>query len=309
MTTRDAGHGDASRRRRRALIAASALVVAGAMAVPVTALATDDSDSQATTLAEDFARAADEYQVPRQVLMAVAYQESAWETHSGQHSTDGGYGPMHLTDVTPAMLAAGDAGAAGRGNLASMAADPALHTLRAAAKLTGLSAEELRTDPAANIRGGAALIASYQKKTTGHTSAEPGNWYAAVARYSQSTQRQGAAAYADRVYATMKKGAARTTADGERVTLKADSEVSPATGQLADLRLKSAADTDVECPATVDCTFVPAAARSPTAPPTASVSTPSSYTTRRAPTTPPSPPSRRRAAAPRTTSCAPPTAR
>lgn len=259
MTTRDAGHGDASRRRRRALIAASALVVAGAMAVPVTALATDDSDSQATTLAEDFASAADEYQVPRQVLMAVAYQESAWETHSGQHSTDGGYGPMHLTDVTPAMLAAGDAGAAGRGNLASMAADPALHTLRAAAKLTGLSAEELRTDPAANIRGGAALIASYQKKTTGHTSAEPGNWYAAVARYSQSTQRQGAAAYADRVYATMKKGAARTTADGERVTLKADSEVSPATGQLADLRLKSAADTDVECPATVDCTFVPAA--------------------------------------------------
>ncbi|MFV8188072.1 N-acetylmuramoyl-L-alanine amidase [Streptomyces sp. AF1B] len=259
MTTRDAGHGNASRRRRRALIAAGAtLVVAGAMAVPVTALATDDTDSPSTTLAQDFASAAHEYQVPRQVLMAVAYQESAWDAHSGQHSTDGGYGPMHLTDVTPAMLASGDAGAAGRGNLASMAADPALHTLQAAAKLTGLSAEKLRTDPSANIRGGAALIASYQKKAIGSTSAEPDNWYAAVARYSQSTQRQGAAAYANRVFATMKEGAARTTEDGERVTLQADSEVRPATGQLADLHLKSAADTNTECPATVDCAFVPA---------------------------------------------------
>ncbi|MGW2522609.1 N-acetylmuramoyl-L-alanine amidase [Streptomyces sp. NPDC001617] len=258
MTTGIPRQGLAARRRRPALLAAvAALAVTSAIATPVTALATDQAGRPAPTLNQAFTAAADAYHVPRQVLLAVAYQESAWDTHAAQHSADGGYGPMHLTDVTPAMLAGGDAGAAGRADLAQMAAAPALHTVQAAAKLTGLSAEQLRNDPSANIRGGAALLASYQKKATGSTSADPANWYAAVARYSQSTQRQGASAFADRVYATLKKGAARTTADGQRVALKADA-VRPATAQLAALKLKSAATTDTECPATVDCTFVPA---------------------------------------------------
>ncbi|MGW2638566.1 N-acetylmuramoyl-L-alanine amidase [Streptomyces sp. NPDC001348] len=224
----------------------------------MTALATGEAAPAATGLQQDFKDAADAYHVPRQVLLAVAYQESAWETHPGQHSTDGGYGPMHLTDVTPAMMAGGDAGAAGRGDLTKLAADPALHTVQAAAKLTGLSAQKLRTDPSANIRGGAALLASYQKAATGSTSAQPSDWYAAVARYSQSTRRQGAEAFADRVFATMKKGAHRTTTDGTRVTLTADADIRPATGQLAALHLKTAAATATECPTTVACTFVPA---------------------------------------------------
>ncbi|MFJ9707008.1 N-acetylmuramoyl-L-alanine amidase [Streptomyces sp. NPDC101234] len=252
---------DASKRRRAALLTAvAALAVTGGAAVPMPALAAGDTAESATSLQQDFTAAADAYHVPQQVLLAVAYQESAWDTHAGQHSTDGGYGPMHLTDVTPAMMAGGDAGAAGRADLAKLAADPALHTLQAAAKLTGLSAEELRTDPTANIRGGAALLASYQQAVTGSTSADPGNWYAAVARYSQSSRRQGAEAFADRVFATVQKGAGRTTADGERVRLAADSDVDPATGQLKALDLKSAATTDTECPTTVACTFVPAAA-------------------------------------------------
>ncbi|MER8005459.1 N-acetylmuramoyl-L-alanine amidase [Streptomyces sp. NPDC094149] len=261
MTTHSDRRGHASRLHRPALLAAvAALAAAGATTVPVTAAAADASGRPAPSLERAFTAAADAYHVPRQVLLAVSYQESAWDTHPGQHSTDGGFGPMHLTDVTPAMLAAGPAGAAGRGDLAYMAADPALRTLRAAAKLTGLSAESLRTDPAANIRGGAALLADYQRKTTGGASTDPGNWYGAVARYSQSSQRQGAAAFADRVFASIRKGAARTTSDGRRMSLAADSGVRPATGQLAALHLKSAAVTDVECPPTLDCTFVPAAA-------------------------------------------------
>ncbi|MEU9455272.1 N-acetylmuramoyl-L-alanine amidase [Streptomyces sp. NPDC048277] len=263
MSTSNDRRGPASKRRRATLLTALAtLAVAGGTAVPVPALAagaaTGAATSATTTLQQDFTAAADAYHVPRQVLLAVAYQESAWDTHAGEYSTDGGYGPMHLTDVTPAMMAGGDAGAAGRGELAKLAADPALHTVQAAAKLTGLSAEELRTDPSANIRGGAALLASYQKVVTGSVSADPGNWYAAVARYSQSSRRQGASAFADRVFATVQKGAGRTTADGERVRLSADSDVTPDTGQLALLDLQSAATTDTECPATVACTFVPA---------------------------------------------------
>ncbi|MFE2061603.1 N-acetylmuramoyl-L-alanine amidase [Streptomyces sp. NPDC059467] len=261
MRTSNPRRADASKRRRAALLTAvAALAVTGGAAVPMPALAAGDTAGSVTSLQQDFTAAADAYHVPQQVLLAVAYQESAWDTHAGQHSTDGGYGPMHLTDVTPAMMAGGDAGAAGRADLTKLAADPALHTLQAAAKLTGLSAEELRTDPTANIRGGAALLASYQKAVTGSTSADPGNWYAAVARYSQSSRRQGAGAFADRVFATVQKGAGRTTADGERVRLAADSDVDPATGQLNALDLKSAAATDTECPTTVACTFVPAAA-------------------------------------------------
>ena len=249
--------------RRPALLTAVAAlaVVAGGAAVPVPALADGGAaDAGTASLQQEFAAAADAYHVPRQVLLAVAYQESAWDTHAGEYSTDGGYGPMHLTDVTPAMMAGGDAGAAGRADVAKLAADPALHTLRAAAKLTGLSAEELREDPSANIRGGAALLASYQKDVIGSVSADPGNWYAAVARYSQADERQGAAAFAGRVFATIEKGVGRTTAEGEHVRLAADSDVAPATGQLKALDLKSADTTDTECPATVACTFVPAAA-------------------------------------------------
>ncbi|MEU6194957.1 N-acetylmuramoyl-L-alanine amidase [Streptomyces sp. NPDC047061] len=246
-------------RRPALLTAVAALAVAGGAAVPVPALADGGVADATTTLQQEFTAAADAYHVPRQVLLAVAYQESAWDTHAGEYSTDGGYGPMHLTDVTPAMMAGGDAGAAGRADLAKLAADPALHTLQAAAKLTGLSAEELREDPSANIRGGAALLASYQKDVIGSVSADPGNWYAAVARYSQSDERQGAAAFAGRVFATIEKGVGRTTAEGEHVRLAADSDVEPETGQLKVLDLKSADTTDTECPATVACTFVPAA--------------------------------------------------
>ncbi|MFJ9346869.1 N-acetylmuramoyl-L-alanine amidase [Streptomyces sp. NPDC101237] len=261
MRTSNPRRGSASRLRRTALLSTvAALAIGGGAAVPAPALAAGGTAGEVSGLQRDFAAAADAYHVPLQVLLAVAYQESAWDAHAGQHSTDGGYGPMHLTDVTPAMMAGGAAGAAGRQDLKRMAAAPALHTLRAAAELTGLPAERLRTDPAANIRGGAALLASYQKDVTGSVAAGPGNWYGAVARYSQAADRQGAAAFAGRVFATIRKGVGRTTADGQRVRLAADGDVVPATAQLKALDLKSAADTATECPATVACTFVPAAA-------------------------------------------------
>jgi hypothetical protein len=165
---------------------------------------------------------------------------------------------MHLTDVTPAMVADGAAGVAGRADVAKLAAQPALHTLGAAAKLTGLTPEKLRTDEAANIRGGAALLASYQKSLHGKTSAEPADWYGAVARYSQASREQGARAFANRVFATVKHGASRTTSDGQKVSLAATPGIAPATGQLGELDLPAAKTAATECPDTVDCTFVPA---------------------------------------------------
>ncbi|MFJ5220994.1 N-acetylmuramoyl-L-alanine amidase [Streptomyces sp. NPDC088354] len=246
-------------KRRPLVLGAAVLAVAGAVTVPVVAQATGAKPSGTSVRQGDFAAAAAEFGVPEGVLLAVAYQESGWDAHGGQHSTDGGYGPMHLTDVTRSMLASGDAGMAGRAEVSKLAEDPALHTLQAAAKLTGLPQEDLRTDAAANIRGGAALLASYQKATGGKASADAGDWYGAVARYSQSTRQQAAGAFADRVFSTLKNGAKRTTADGQRVALVAGAEVTPATSQLDRLHLASTAATATECPTTVDCTFAPAA--------------------------------------------------
>ncbi|WSA81671.1 N-acetylmuramoyl-L-alanine amidase [Streptomyces sp. NBC_01799] len=239
-------------------ITAGALAAASVTAVPLLAQASAP-DRQTAGRQQAFEQAAAEYDVPLSVLLGVAYHESAWEAHPGEHSTSGGYGPMHLTDVTPEMMAGGDAGAVGRGDLKEMAADPSLHTLQTAAKLTGLPAGKLRDNEVANIRGGAALLASYAKATTGHTPVDPGQWYAAVARYGGSKQERGAKAFADRVFATVKQGVGETTQDGQQVRLNAVADVRPATGQLAGLRLKATAAAETECPPTLDCAFVPAA--------------------------------------------------
>ncbi|WP_455681169.1 N-acetylmuramoyl-L-alanine amidase [Streptomyces griseoluteus] len=256
-TPENAARKPAARHRMLALAAAGALT-AGAMTglVPATAQAAIPAPSGPGARQHAFTAAAAKYHVSAEVLLAVSYQESAWDDHSGQVSTSGGYGPMHLTDVTPAMLATGPAGAVGRADLADLAKAPALHTLRAAAELTGLSPAELREDPAANIAGGAALLASYQKSARGTLSVDPGQWYGAVARYSGSGRQRTATAFADRVFTTLRTGAARTTSDGQRVSLTADSDVRPAKGTPAG----ASTATATECPSDVTCTFVPAAA-------------------------------------------------
>ncbi|WP_328583058.1 N-acetylmuramoyl-L-alanine amidase [Streptomyces sp. NBC_00370] len=243
-----------------------AIVTSGALAASCLALlpsAAAQADGAQTGTAAgrqaDFAAAAAEFHVPVSVLLGVAYQESRWDAHAGQYNTGGGYGPMNLTDVTPKMLADGAAGAAGRADLGKLTADPALHTLPAAAKLAGVPAERLRAGGRDNIRGGAALLASYEKALTGTTSADPADWYGAVARYSQSPDRKAAATFADRVYAGLKTGVRRQTTDGQRMRLAADPSVRPATAQLDRLKLRAApAAPATECPATVDCTFVAA---------------------------------------------------
>ncbi|MFF4901841.1 N-acetylmuramoyl-L-alanine amidase [Streptomyces sp. NPDC001068] len=252
-------HKRKTRRRVFVAIAVGTLAAGGLAVQPLTALADTGgtANSSLDTRQQDFTSAAAEYHVPTSVLLGLAYQESAWESHGAQVSADGGYGPMHLTDVTPAMMATGDAGAVGRSDLKSMAANPALHTLQAAAKLTGLSEDELRKDPAANIRGGAALLASYEKQVVGGAPKDASRWYGAVARYSQASHKQDAKVFADRVFSTMRSGKGVTTKDGQRVRLAATPSVNPALAQVDRLHLKNAATADTECPPAVPCTFVP----------------------------------------------------
>ncbi|MFI5704477.1 N-acetylmuramoyl-L-alanine amidase [Streptomyces xanthochromogenes] len=239
----------------------------------------------AAGLQREFADAAREFHVPQSVLMSVSYHLTRWETHQGQPSTAGNYNVMGLTRVTaqdveeptradrlshlnmsgdPArMKKFNPARALKTGDTQVDTADPRLHTLDTAAELTGESSDALRTDRAESVRGGAALLAAYEKEATGSLPEDAGQWYAAVARYSQAPDAKGAELFAQRVFRTINRGSSRVTADGQRVTLPADRSVTPVKPptrmKLAATFASTAAVPTPECPAGLNCDFRPAA--------------------------------------------------
>ncbi|PWU54458.1 N-acetylmuramoyl-L-alanine amidase [Micromonospora sp. S4605] len=261
-------------RSRRTLLAAAA-----ALALAVTPFTAGPAAAEPLDRQQQYAAAAAEFGVPESVLLAVSYLESRWDTHPGNPSTSGGYGPMHLTDAAhvTAQPAGGhiDEGEDPRGDearpltVAAPAAtelapaalgDAALQTLQAAAALTGASEEALRADPTTNIRGGAALLAAYQRELGGPVGAasDPAAWYGAVARYSGAGAEDTAAAFADEVYGQLREGASRTTDDGHLVTLAAR-EVNPDTSTLHQLGLRRGERPDgLECPVGLGCEWIPA---------------------------------------------------
>nr|WP_312866367.1 peptidoglycan recognition family protein [Streptomyces boluensis] len=221
-----------------------------------------------------FAAAAAEYEVPQSVLLGVSYLQSRWDAHGGAASVSGGYGPMHLTDARTAIEEAphhshGTEDA--RGDTARPARVPEakvpdaselparLKTLPRAAELTGLTPEELRTDPAANVRGGAALLAAAQRASGADAdSADPADWYAAVAKFSGADDQASAASYANEVFAVIRDGKERTTDAGQHVALTATRGLTPDAGRVEKLGLRRAGAAATDCPETVSCEWVPA---------------------------------------------------
>ncbi|WP_225846772.1 N-acetylmuramoyl-L-alanine amidase [Streptomyces sp. HPF1205] len=236
----------------------------------------DQAGQGAGPLQRAFAAAAAEYRVPQSVLLGVSYAESRWDTHQGLPSVTGGYGPMHLTDARTALAdfprqAVGDGGDDGRGDASrplvtaatvrapDLAALPAgLTTLDKAAALTGLPAEALREDPAANVAGGAALLADAQRQLGEPLGGDPADWYAAVARYSGADDHATAASFADDVFDVLATGETRTTDTGQTVSLAARPSVKPAAGQADRIGLRRADDTGTQCPPGLGCEWVPA---------------------------------------------------
>ena len=251
------------------LLASAALVLPLLGAAP----SADAAVPEHARLQRAFAAAADASRVPQSVLMGVSYLQSRWDAHPGAPSVSGGYGPMHLTDAGTALAAArrhGASGADARGDAArpltvrpkqlpSTSEVPArLRTLDRAADLTGIPAARLRSDPAANLRGGAALLADAQRRLGRPLSADPADWYGAVARFSGADDEATATAFADDVFAVIRDGARRTTDTGQRVALAADPDLRPATGQLRGTGLRKARKDDTDCPASVGCEWLPA---------------------------------------------------
>ncbi|MGW8848548.1 N-acetylmuramoyl-L-alanine amidase [Streptomyces xiamenensis] len=230
---------------RRASRAALGLAVATALLLPGGALAAPPAPAPApapaheTSQRQEFGSAAERYEVPEALLLGLGYLHSRWEHHDGAPSVTGGHGPMQLRDDGPGWA-----------------------TVERAAELTGLPAERLRTDPAANAAGGAALLARAQRDLGLPASGDPANWYGAVARYSGADTAQGAAAFADELYTILTEGQARHTPEGQYLHLPAHPRLSPATAQLALLGLPGAANATAdatECPADVTCVWQPAA--------------------------------------------------
>ncbi|MFD7443411.1 N-acetylmuramoyl-L-alanine amidase [Streptomyces sp. NPDC059909] len=242
-------------------------------------------------LQAEFEAAASEFDVPKSVLMAVSYRQTRWESHDGMPSTTGAYNVMGLTQVNPDDLEKDhkDHGDADEHRLEHMnrsgdpavekhfdaekalrttpkeavdTDDPRLHTLDEAAGLIDASADSLKSDTGDSIRAGAALLAEYQREAAGDLSDDPGQWYPAVARFSQSPDKKGAELFAKRVFESIRTGEQRTTTEGQHVSLPADPSVEPAKPATVPLAATYASTTAVpapDCPSGLNCDFRPAA--------------------------------------------------
>ncbi|TXS51665.1 N-acetylmuramoyl-L-alanine amidase [Streptomyces sp. t39] len=278
------------RKKKRLFYGAAAAVVAtatiGTVAVAspgLVGIGDEAGPARPETLQSQFADAAREFDVPQSVLMAVSYRQTRWESHAGEPSVTGAYNVMGLTSVEPGDVEQHDSkerlahlNASGNPEIektfdaaAALAAlpdetvdtdDPRLHTLDEAAQLIDGSEESVKSDTGESIRAGAALLAEYQKQATGDLPDDADQWYAAVARYSQSPDRKGADLFAKRVFESIRTGEKRVTADGEQLTLPADPSVTPV--KPSKVPLATTASTTAlptpECPAGLNCNYVPA---------------------------------------------------
>lgn len=169
------------------------VVVVGVLALGVPSVAGEPVEAQQSSLAAEFDAVAKEYGVPPELLLAMGYVNTRWETPAGE-SRDGGWGVMHLVQ------------------------NASTDTLSEAARLTGASRDELVSDRYQNIRGGAALLARAQG---GSGSSDLNDWYDAVSEVG------GGVIYANQVYLALQNGASATISTGETLTLAPQPGVGP----------------------------------------------------------------------------------
>jgi N-acetyl-anhydromuramyl-L-alanine amidase AmpD len=182
------------------------MLTGGAGLVP-RALAQPADDSP---LAAAFERAAREFDVPRDLLVAIAYAETHFDDHGGAPSVANGYGLMHLVD------------------------NPQARSLGQAAAALRVDAAALKADRVQNIRGGAAVLRAVADAAglTGATRRDLGAWYPAVARYGNATSPDAARLYADEIYRLLAQGLSGQSPEGETLSV-APQDVSPQLGAYA----------------------------------------------------------------------------
>jgi N-acetylmuramoyl-L-alanine amidase len=166
-----------------------------------------------SSLAEEFRSAAKEYGVPVELLLAMGYTNTFWEMPApsatafepGDLHGHGTYGVMQLYE------------------------NPSRDTVGRAASLTQSSEWEIKSDRAANVRGGAAVLADLAG-TPKPDSLD--GWQEAVAEYG------GVDFYAIEVFQRLKNGASATTSTGESLRL------APQDVEIPTVTTSRAANTD-----------------------------------------------------------------
>lgn len=252
-----------NRSRRHTTKAGGVVFAAIVLLMPVVGSAA--AAQTGTERAGRFAAAAQEFQVPESLLLAISYNESRWEPHGSSPSVDNGFGVMDLRSKT---IAHPDDG---RGDPKRPAPQqttiPGDHfTLDDAAAALRVTPETLQNDERQNIRGAAAVLAKYARENNkGQLPGSLDDWYGAVAQYSGAQSADGAQAFADRVYDLLKSGISpTTTSDHQLLSLPATS-TNPERGQISTLSLPAkafaapAGNQQVDCPSTLNCRFIPAA--------------------------------------------------
>ncbi|MET9353054.1 N-acetylmuramoyl-L-alanine amidase [Streptomyces sp. NPDC006617] len=197
-------------RRARTALCATAVAAALVLTGQPSPVAAAPTTPPGTSVNAAFARAADAYDVPRDLLVAVGYGETRLDDHAGLPSQDHGYGMMHLVS------------------------NPERHTLERAARLTGAGPAELRRDTGANILGAAAVLRALADEA-GLDAADRdrlGAWYPVTARYGAPGGRAAARLYADAVYGILADGV-RTRAEGGEQVVLAPRAVRPERGPYA----------------------------------------------------------------------------
>lgn len=160
------------------------------------------------SLVAEFEQAAEDYGVPVDLLLAMGYVNTHWEMPAPEANA----------------YRRGDPHGWGSYGIMALVQNPYSDTLGEASRLTGIPRELLKTDRAANIRGGAALLAS---SAGGYASGKPSDYFGAVAGRGMGAGRSytavsgigGGELYAEQVFGTLRMGATKRMLSGEMVTL------------------------------------------------------------------------------------------
>jgi hypothetical protein len=180
--------------------------------VGVLAQTSPEPTTKASLVAE-FRRAAEEHGIPVGLLMAMGWVNTRWEMP-----------PPEANEYEK-----GDLHGWGSYGIMALVQNPFSDTLGETSRLTGIPEDELKTDRAANIRGGAALLASSLGAERPSRLADffgalagggraPGKNYRAVAGVG------GGELYAEQVFEALERGIPEEKLkSGERLSLEARS--------------------------------------------------------------------------------------
>lgn len=158
------------------------------------------------SLSSEFEAAAGEFDIPVELLLAMGWVNTRWEMP-----------PPEVSEYEE-----GNLHGMGLYGIMALVQNPSADTLGEASELTGLSEEDLKNDRAANIRGGAALLAKARRSVP----AQAANGLARAAQAVEGTPAMDAIAgvgggevYQEQIVEALKNGVSGDTSSGERLAL------------------------------------------------------------------------------------------